>query len=60
MSHKLNTMTSMPITTPMMERCPSPNERETGTSSSSEMKTMIPATPDNIKPRTVSFKEEAA
>ena len=54
--HKLSAITAMPATTPTMLRCSSPKERETGTSSSTEMKTMMPATAARTTPSTASLR----
>ena len=42
--YKLSAITPMPTTTPMIDRCSWPNDREIGTNSSRVMNTMIPAT----------------
>ena len=47
---RLTAITSIPITTPLIARCPLPYSRAVGRSSSKEMNTMIPDTAASIPP----------
>ena len=53
---RLTAMISMPATKPYAARCGWSYSLEAGSSSSSDIRTMIPATKVNIRPNTISFR----